>query len=100
VKITASAVIERGTKTNRVRVKRPKSPGHVRKRYRQDPAVRGMDSTVVAISLPIAELEALDAMCDRTQMARSHFIRQAVKHFGEKTGANAEQAKRWKEATR
>jgi hypothetical protein len=95
-----SATVVRGTKTNRVRVKRSKSPGSVRKRYRQDPAVRGMDSTMVCISLPIAELEALDSMCDRVQMARSHFIRQAVKHFGVKTGANAEQANRWKDSLR
>ena len=99
--IRASATIVTGTKTNRVRVKaKSKSPGTVRKRYRSDPTVRGMDSVAVCISLPIAELEFLDAISDRISMARSHFIRQAVKHFAEKIGLGAEQAKRRKEALR
>ena len=31
--------------------------------------------------MPIAELELLDSVCERVQMARSHLLRQAVKHF-------------------
>lgn len=77
-----TASIVTGTKTNRVRVKRrQQSAGTARKAYRSDPAVRGMDTAVFCASMPVGELEQLDAVCAEVQMARSHFIRQAVKHF-------------------
>lgn len=81
--IRLSATIRRGAVTNRVRVaKQPqRSPGTRRKAYRADPEVRGLDTTTVCISLPIGELESMDATCERVQMARSHFLRQAAKHF-------------------
>lgn len=83
-KPTLSARIE-GKRTNRVKVKRAAaSPGTAMRSYRQDPTVRGMDTVVIAVSLPAGELAALDAMCERVQMARSHFLRQAAKHFAEK----------------
>ncbi len=80
-KPTMSATIG-GKITNRVRVARPsKSAGTAMARYRQDPTVRGHDTVVVAISIPAAELEAIDAMCESAQMARSHYLRQAAKYF-------------------
>lgn len=82
-----------GVITNRVRVRPKKKRGPARKqftaasagtalaRYRADPSVRGQDTAKLCISMPVAELAALDAMAERTQMARSFFIRQAIKHF-------------------
>lgn len=80
----ASATIE-GKRTNRVKVRRrATSAGTALRRYRQDPAVRGHDVVTVCICLPVAELAAIDAMCERVQMARSHFLREAAKHFSSK----------------
>ncbi len=74
-----------GKRTNRVRVKRRAvSAGTATRRYLKDPSTRGLDTAIVCISLPVEELVALDAVCERTQMARSHFLRQAAKHFAEK----------------
>lgn len=81
---TASARVIRGVKTNRM--KRSKSPGSVLSRYRKDPTTRGFDCTTVCISVPVAELAEMDAFAERCQMARSHMIRQAVKHFIAKVG--------------
>ena len=67
-----------GKKTNRVKMR---SAGKAMNQYRQDPSVRGMDTVVVAISIPAGELAEMDAFAARVQMARSHLIRQAVKHF-------------------
>ena len=67
-----------GKKTNRVKMR---SAGKAMDQYRQDPSVRGMDTVVVAISIPAGELADLDAFAARVRMARSHLIRQAVKHF-------------------
>ena len=50
-------------------------------RYRQDPTVRGLDCVVIAVSLPAGELAQLDASAAAAKVARSHFIRQAVKSF-------------------
>lgn len=87
LQIRATADIS-GAVTNRVKVKkRSQSAGYMRKSYRSDPAVRGMATVVACISMPIAELERLDEICASVEMARSHFIRQAVKHFAEKIGA-------------
>jgi hypothetical protein len=81
MKVTTSAVID-GKRTNRIKVQRKaRSAGTAMARYRQDPSVRGMDTVVTCISLPVCELTDLDAACERAQMARSHFIRQAVKRF-------------------
>lgn len=83
-KPTMTAVVS-GKRTNRVRVKRgATSAGTATRRYRKDPNTRGLDTVTVCISLPVEELVALDAMCERTQMARSHFLRQAAKHFATK----------------
>lgn len=40
-----------------------------------------MDTVVIAISLPVAELARIDACCERVQMARSHFLRKGAGHF-------------------
>jgi len=58
-----------------------RSPQAALRSYRQDPTVRGLDYVVVAYCLPVAELAALDVVCESVQMARSHFLRQATKHF-------------------
>ena len=75
-----------GVITNRVKIAKRKqaSTQTVLRRYRTDPLVRGMDTAIVSISMPAAELAALDELAEQTQMARSHLIRQAVKHFAEK----------------
>lgn len=77
-----------GKITNRVKVKRisarKRSPERAKIAYRKDPSTRGLDYVVIAVSLPVGELATLDEMCERVQMARSHFLRQAVKHFGAK----------------
>jgi hypothetical protein len=102
VRIITTATIEKGAKANRVRVKR-KASASTRatvNRYRQDPAVRGMDTVITCISLPVAELDAIDGVCERVQMARSHFLRQAAKHFAAYVLGNGEQEKRWREALR
>lgn len=82
------AEVVRGRKTNRVVVKRRADPSPQRalRRYRKDPLTRGLDYTTVCVSLPVEELAALDIVCARVQMARSHFIRQAVKHFAAQIG--------------
>lgn len=88
MKVTATATVVRGAKTNRIRVERKaRSSGSAMARFRADPAVRGLETAVVCISMPVGELADLDAFCERTQMARSHLIRQAVKHFAVKVGA-------------
>lgn len=92
--IVASATITRGAVTNRVtgfrRAKVPahakparvaKSAGSAKAAYRQDPAVRGMDTAIICASLPVGELVELDAACERLRLARSHLIRLAVKAF-------------------
>lgn len=38
----------------------------------------------ITVSMPARELEILDAIALRCQTRRSHFIRQAVKHFAAK----------------
>lgn len=98
MKIVATATVEQGVKTNRVkRVRKAASAGTATARYKQDPNVRGMDTAVTCISMPTVELVQLDAMCERVNMARSHFIRQAVKHFAEKL-FNGNQERIWREA--
>ena len=54
------------------------------KRFRADPTTKGKPQESVCVSFPIDELDWLDAMAVRCQTSRSHFIRQAVKHFGAK----------------
>jgi hypothetical protein len=101
VKVTASATVTRGKKTNRVNANRKRySPTTAATRYKRDPAVHGLESVMVCISIPTGELVELDAVCERVPMSRSHFIRQAVKHFGAYVLGQGEQAKRWKEALR
>jgi len=92
------ATIERGAITNRVRVggsrsglrkaprkyekrKRRGPPAPTKGFYRQDRSVRGLGCVVVCVSMPRSELVELDAVALRAQMARSHFVRQAVKRF-------------------
>lgn len=53
--------------------------------FRKDPKTRGHATAQVCISMPVSDLIALDAECERVQMARSHFIRQAIRHFAEWT---------------
>jgi len=101
MKIVASASIG-GVKTNRVKVKRiaQTNTGRALSRYRQDPTVRGMDTVITCISLPVQELAELDEVCERVQMARSHFIRQAVKLLRQQLLNQGGQERRWKEALR
>ena len=50
-----------------------------RKRYRAD---RGcFDVRQACISMPPAELAAIDRSADAAQMSRSHWLRQAAKRF-------------------
>lgn len=83
IRVTASVG---GKKTNRVKVRRrvAKSAGTALARYRKDPALNGLDVAITCISLPVAELAEIDAICERLQMARSHFLRLAAKSFAEK----------------
>lgn len=63
------------------------------KRYRRD-RTRGYrahaeiaiasPTKVISISLAESEIAALDAAAERASMARSHFIREAVKHYAAK----------------
>jgi hypothetical protein len=82
----ASATIG-GTITNRVKIANKTKPRarNAVKRFRKDPSTRGKPYQQVCVSMPVAEVVALDRACDHAQMARSHFIRQAVKHFIEFT---------------
>lgn len=87
MKPVASATIG-GKRTNRVKVasakvvrKADQSPSRALRRYRKDPSTRGLDYVVTCISLPVGELAVIDEACERAQMARSHFLRQAAKHF-------------------
>lgn len=75
--------IERGKKTNRVRKSKVERHQPQRKLalYRKDPSSRGMDTTVVCISMPVEDLARIDAACERVQMARSHFLRRAAERF-------------------
>ena len=109
------AEIVRGKKSNRVRVrkvrfkkdpllasqgaKRPPvaSPGTATKRYRQDPTARRGDTVTFCVSMPIEDLVRIDTACERLQMARSHFLRQASKHFAEWV-FNGQQEKLWRAA--
>lgn len=85
LQIRASATVVQGVKTGRVKVKRrAASAGTALKAYRKDPTIRGLDYARLCITMPVAELEAMDALAARSQMARSHLIRQAVKHFAAK----------------
>lgn len=98
MKLIATATIG-GKKTNRVKVQtrrgRPAgrkaepiepSPQRAKNRLKQDPSVRGKLYVTTCFSIPVDELVDLDAACERVQMARSQFIRQAVKHFAVKVG--------------
>lgn len=79
---TLSARVVSGKRTNRVKVQRVRRPRRVAEtRYRLDRSVRGKGHVHRQISMPPDELRALDAFAERVQMARSHVVRQAVKHF-------------------
>lgn len=54
------------------------------KLWRADQSVRGKGTIQACVAFPPDELAWLDRMAQRCQTSRSHFIRQAVKHFGEK----------------
>lgn len=86
--VRTTATLTPGVKTQRVAKVRAKrkatSAGTAMRRFRKDPTTRGLDYAMVCISIPVGELAALDEVAERAQMARSHFIRQAVKHFAEK----------------
>jgi predicted transcriptional regulator len=77
----ATATIEQGAKSNRVRKVKRTKPKPEPKRYHADRAVLDQGSEKACISMPPAELVELDRVCERAQMNRSHFIRQAVKHY-------------------
>lgn len=59
---------------------KPTGPGKPVK-YGRDASVAGKPYKQVVFVAPVAELAELDAWCARAQMSRSHFIRQAAKHF-------------------
>lgn len=52
--------------------------------YKADGTLDGTGTKVIAISVPPRELDLIDQMAARAQMSRSHFLRQAAKHFGAK----------------
>lgn len=102
--ITATTRVVRGVITNRigkVRSVKPPPPVKVKRgrprlapkrkterstqraliRFKKDPLVRGLDFTVISVSLPAEELAAMDELCERLRVARSHLIRSAVKRF-------------------
>lgn len=81
--VTASATIERGVVSNRVKKvrKTPVRPKDRTVRYRKDTSTLGKLYTKICISIPVDELAVMDAFAYRVQMARSELIRQAVKHF-------------------
>lgn len=76
----------------RSRVRRPQqsSVGHAYRRFRKDPSTRGLDYAQVCISVPIAELAAIDAAAEQAQMARSHFLRVAAQQFAERIRCDAD----------
>ena len=81
---TFSAEVVTGKMTNRVKVRATSAPRTARqpKRYKADPTRgQGEGYRIVCISMSPAELAELDAFAERVQMARSHLIRRAVKHF-------------------
>lgn len=86
---TVSAEVVTGKITNRVKVRTSPGVSPARrtkarqpKRYKADPTRgQGAGYRVVCISMSPDELAELDALASRVQMARSHLIRQAVKHF-------------------
>lgn len=81
----ASAEIVTGKTTNRVKVKRrARTTGTAMVRFKKDPSTRGLDYVQLSISVPVGELAQIDAWAERAQMARSHFLRQAAKHFAAK----------------
>jgi hypothetical protein len=105
ISVIASATISRyagGREPDKARTGRPRAvldqrivmtnanvqrPKRVRerpepKRYRADRPNIGKGTKTVCVSLPPEELAWLDRMAERCQTSRSHFIRQAVKHFG------------------
>jgi len=105
--VALSATIQQGVSTNRVKVKRratgkPRSSGTALARYRQDRSVRGLETAVTCISMPVGELAELDRAAEAAGVARSHFIRLAVRHFAQHLAVTVtpEQEKRWREALR
>lgn len=105
---TASATIERGKKTNRVRlVKRHASRGRPRKerkvqRVAPQEAQRNPSGAYVVISISLYpdDLVAMDELAARVQMSRSALIRRAVERFAVAVAPGAEQEQRWKDAMR
>lgn len=109
--VTASATIERGVKTNRVRVKKDPKPRRRSqpKRYRADPtrgahpdpAIATKSPTkVIGVSMTVEELAELDAAAERVQMSRSAFLRRAYKHFMARIFDGGGQEQRWRDALR
>jgi hypothetical protein len=83
-KITNRVRRVRSARTKRTKALARRSPQRAKLAYAKDPSTRGLDYVQVCVCMPVAELAVLDDMADRAQMARSHFIRQAVKHFSAK----------------
>lgn len=80
--IRATATIVRGRKSNRVRrVKRviDPSPQRALRRYRKDPTATGLPYTVISLCLPVAELAAIDSVCEALGLARSQLLRLAAR---------------------
>jgi hypothetical protein len=55
------------------------SPARALKRYRAAPIADDGDYVQVCISLPIGELERIDAMSKKTQLPRSRFLRKGAR---------------------
>ena len=90
MRVTASAAITQGVKTNRVRVRRrpPQDPSPQRavRRYKSAGSLGPGPGTVVAVSLSAADLAAMDDLAEHMGMSRSHLIREAVKAYRERVG--------------
>ena len=79
-----ASMVARDPSGNRARAKRRKRPANGVQKFKADRSTRGKGSVQVIASMPASERDALDAIATRVQMSRSHFIRQAVKHFAVK----------------
>lgn len=82
-----NATIQRGAKTNRVKVGRSRrsiarihetSPQRAKARYAKDPSVRDRLYVVIAVSMPVDELVEIDTMSERIHMNRSAYLRRAA----------------------
>ena len=63
--------------------------------YRADESVKGQPYTTICISLPVAELQAMDAYRAKSKLSRSQLLRDAVKQLMSAASTVDADAKRW-----